>query len=60
MRVSRFLTRAAAAAAGELYHQYHDDMVEKYGDAYKALRQPALARGTLAVSPCPGDQGLAL
>jgi hypothetical protein len=47
-------------AAGELYHQYHDDMVEKYGPDYAAMRQPAVARGTLAVSKCPGDKGLGL
>jgi hypothetical protein len=46
--------------AGELYHQYHDDMVDKYGPEYAALRQPAVTRGTLAVSRCPGDKGLGL
>jgi peptide methionine sulfoxide reductase MsrA len=41
--------------AGELYHQYHDDMIEKYGKGYNAMRSIALDRGDLQVSKCPGD-----
>ncbi len=44
--------------AGELYHQYHDDMVEKYGEAYAKMRLPAQERGTLKLSKCPGEKGL--
>jgi len=46
--------------AGELYHQYHNDMGEDYGKDYKALRDVAQARGTLALSKCPGDAKLML
>jgi peptide methionine sulfoxide reductase MsrA len=42
--------------AGELYHQYHDDMVERYGEEYAKLRDVAQQRGTLSLSRCPGDQ----
>jgi len=42
--------------AGELYHQYHDDMVERYGAEYAKLRDVAQERGTLAPSNCPGDR----
>lgn len=39
--------------AGEVYHQYHDDMVEKYGSEYGALRGAAVQRGALKTSGCP-------
>jgi len=42
--------------AGELYHQYHDDMGVDYGEEYHAMRDVALQRGTLTVSNCPGDR----
>ena len=41
--------------AGELYHQFHDDVVGTYGRQYASLRAAALERGTVALSPCPGD-----
>ena len=39
--------------AGELYHQYHNDMVGTYGKEYARLRQSALDQGTIALSQCP-------
>jgi peptide methionine sulfoxide reductase MsrA len=44
--------------AGELYHQYHNDMVGTYGKEYAALRDVALNRGTLSLSQCPGDSAI--
>ena len=41
-----FFTNAKA----EKYHQFHDDMLDQYGDAYHALRQFA------DKTQCPGDQ----
>jgi len=41
--------------AGELYHQFHDDIVGTYGQQYASLRAVAQERGALALSPCPGD-----
>jgi len=38
---------------GEVYHQYHDDMVFKYGAEYNALRQQAAASGKIAPTGCP-------
>ena len=46
-------TRDFPFHAGELYHQYHNDMVGTYGPQYAALRQRAVDRGTLALSGCP-------
>jgi len=42
--------------AGELYHQYHNDMIENYGKSYNALRDVKAGQGGLAVSKCPGDK----
>ena len=44
--------------AGELYHQYHNDMVEAYGKAYNALRDSKADAGQLELSKCPGDAKL--
>jgi hypothetical protein len=41
--------------AGELYHQYHNDMTEDYGKTYNALRKSRATEGVLEVSKCPGD-----
>lgn len=41
--------------AGELYQQFHDDVVGTYGQQYASLRAAAIERGTIAVSSCPGD-----
>jgi len=38
---------------GEVYHQYHDDMVFKYGAEYNALRQQAAVSGKIAPAGCP-------
>jgi len=46
-------TRDFPFHAGELYHQYHNDMVGTYGRQYAALRERALDRGTIALSGCP-------
>jgi len=39
--------------AGEVYHQYHDDMVFRYGPEYNALRQEAQLAGKIAPTGCP-------
>jgi len=38
---------------GEVYHQYHDDMVEKYGSEYGSLRAKGVERGAFAPTGCP-------
>eukprot|EP00283_Hemiselmis_rufescens_P023113 CAMPEP_0173448630 /NCGR_PEP_ID=MMETSP1357-20121228/41140_1 /TAXON_ID=77926 /ORGANISM="Hemiselmis rufescens, Strain PCC563" /LENGTH=297 /DNA_ID=CAMNT_0014415161 /DNA_START=26 /DNA_END=919 /DNA_ORIENTATION=- len=38
---------------GEVYHQYHDDMVEKYGKVYGALREAGVGRGAFKTTGCP-------
>ena len=38
---------------GEVYHQYHDDMVEKYGSQYGALRGKGVERGVFKTTGCP-------
>eukprot|EP00286_Rhodomonas_abbreviata_P024271 CAMPEP_0181312608 /NCGR_PEP_ID=MMETSP1101-20121128/13791_1 /TAXON_ID=46948 /ORGANISM="Rhodomonas abbreviata, Strain Caron Lab Isolate" /LENGTH=267 /DNA_ID=CAMNT_0023419477 /DNA_START=72 /DNA_END=875 /DNA_ORIENTATION=- len=38
---------------GEVYHQYHDDMVYKYGAKYKANRKEAVKDGKIKPTGCP-------
>jgi len=38
---------------GEVYHQFHDDMLEKYGRDYKNLKKVMLQEGTLKQGQCP-------
>lgn len=40
---------------GEIYHQFHDDMTEKYGREYNALRRKYAEEGRLAETGCPGS-----
>lgn len=40
---------------GEVYHQFHDDMVEKYDAPYHALKGVFLEKGTLAPTGCWRD-----
>lgn len=44
-------TSAFPARIAEKYHQFHDDMMESYGSAYKSLQRWA------SVTQCPGDGG---
>jgi len=37
----------------QVYHQYHDDMVEKYGSEYGSLRAKGVERGAFAPTGCP-------
>jgi hypothetical protein len=37
----------------QVYHQYHDDMVEKYGSQYGSLRAKGVERGAFAPTGCP-------
>ena len=48
-------TEAFPFYPGELYHQYHNDMMADYGKEYRAMRSVAEERGALTVSKCPGD-----
>lgn len=43
-------TFASCLVEAEKYHQFHDDMLDRYGDAYHAFRQYA------QTTQCPGDQ----
>jgi len=38
---------------GEVYHQYHDDMIFKYGKEYNALRYENEASGKISSTGCP-------
>merc|ERR1711966_52815 len=48
-------TEAFPFYPGELYHQYHNDMMADYGKECRAMRSVAEERGALTVSKCPGD-----
>mmetsp|Transcript_23057 Transcript_23057/g.77361 ORF Transcript_23057/g.77361 Transcript_23057/m.77361 type:complete len:101 (+) Transcript_23057:546-848(+) len=39
----------------ELYHQFHDDMVEAYSSAYHALRPLLTKEGNIMPTGCPRD-----
>lgn len=43
-------TFASCLVEAEKYNQFHDDMLDRYGDAYHAFRQYA------QTTQCPGDQ----
>jgi len=38
---------------GEIYHQFHDDMADKYGDKYHKMKDSAFSRGSLKSVECP-------
>merc|ERR1719215_467127 len=38
---------------GEVYHQFHDDMVESYADSYHKLKGALVSRGDLKKVQCP-------
>lgn len=40
-------------AGAQVYHQYHNDMVENYGREYNALRGKAVKEGRLTTTGCP-------
>lgn len=39
---------------GEIYHQFRDDMTEKYGKEYNSLRRKYAEEGKLSETDCPG------
>jgi len=40
----------------EDYHQFHDDMVDAYGNTYNNLREKYTAQGTINYTGCPQDE----
>eukprot|EP00930_Biecheleria_cincta_P030040 TRINITY_DN20848_c0_g2_i1.p1 TRINITY_DN20848_c0_g2~~TRINITY_DN20848_c0_g2_i1.p1 ORF type:complete len:317 (+),score=50.91 TRINITY_DN20848_c0_g2_i1:41-952(+) len=38
---------------GEIYHQFHDDMTDRYPDSYHELRKTAVQAGSLKRVACP-------
>lgn len=39
----------------ELFHQFHDDMVDDYSSSYHDLRQEHVSSGAISPTGCPGD-----
>lgn len=39
----------------EVYHQFHDDMVEAYGSTYNSMQQQLASSGVLKHTGCPSD-----
>ena len=38
---------------GEMWHQFHDDMVEKYPEKYHRLKDTLVKNGRVAPTGCP-------
>jgi len=38
---------------GEVYHQFHDDMMERYADSYHKMKGTLISRGDLKKVDCP-------
>lgn len=38
---------------GEVYHQFHDDMLERYADSYHKMKGTLVSRGALKPVECP-------
>lgn len=39
----------------EIYHMFHDDVIDKYGNAYHQLAESAMKRGVIRGTKCPRD-----